>query len=79
MARQTTVKTLPRTVSVAGGRDEGRQILQENTGAKTRKTNIKTLPQAAIVAGGRDQKAKAKNEMEKRRNPQSRAGGEVPS
>ena len=26
MARQTTVKTLPRTISVAGGRDDERRI-----------------------------------------------------
>ena len=77
MARQT-VKILPRTVSVAGGRDEERR-LEENTGAKTRETNIKTLPQATIVTGGRDKNAKTKHEMERRYNPQSREGGEVPS
>ena len=101
--RQTIRQNLPRTGSVAGGRDDKalwqdqpppkparvssawrggetkKGELKEKTGAKTRETNIKTLPQTTIVAGGRDQKAKAKNEMEKRRNPQSRAGGEVPS
>ena len=30
MARETTVKTLPRTVNVAGGRDEERQIEGEH-------------------------------------------------
>ena len=35
MARQTAVETLPRTVSLAGGRDEKGE-LKENTGAKTR-------------------------------------------
>ena len=58
MARPTTVKTLPCTVSVAGGGETKKSELKKNTGAKTRETNAKTLPQAAIVAGGRDKKAK---------------------
>ena len=58
MARQTTVKTLPRTVNVAGGGETKKGELKENTGAKTRETKLKTLPQATIVAGGARQKAK---------------------
>ena len=73
MARQT-VKILPRTVSVAGGRDEERR-LEENTGAKTRETNIKPLPQATVVAGGRDEKARIKHEMERRHNHSPARGG----
>ena len=42
--RQPTVKTLPRTASVAGGRDE--------KGAMIRRTTVKTLPRTASVAGG---------------------------
>ena len=56
MARQTTVKTLPRTVSVAGGGETKKSELKENTGAKSRDTNIKALPQATIVAGEARQK-----------------------
>ena len=57
MARQTTAKTLPRTVSVARGSKTKKGELKENTGAKTRETKFKTLPQATIVAGERDEKA----------------------
>ena len=57
MARKATVKTLPRTVSVAGGGASKKNEPEEHTGAKTRETKVKTLPQATIVAGGR-QKAK---------------------
>ena len=52
MTRQTTVKTLPRTASVAGGGETENGELKESTGAKTRETNIKTLAQATIEAGG---------------------------
>ena len=58
MARQTTVKTLPRTVSVARGGETKKGELKENIGAKTEETNIKTLPQATILAGGGDKQAK---------------------
>ena len=58
MARQPTVKVLPRTVSVAGGDKTKKGELKKNTGAKTRENKVKTLPQATIVAGGRDKKAK---------------------
>ena len=54
MARQTTVKTLPRTVSVAEGGKTKTGEWKENTGAQTRETKFKTLPQAIIVMGGRD-------------------------
>ena len=53
MLTQTTVKILPRTASVAGGRETKKGESKENAGAKTKETNIKTLPQAAIVEGGR--------------------------
>ena len=58
MIRQTTVKTLPRIASVAGGGETKKCKLKENAGATTRETNVKTLPQAAIVAGGRDGRRK---------------------
>ena len=57
-ARPTTVKTLPCTVSVAGGGETKKSELKENSGAKTRETKLKTLPQATIVAGGARLKAK---------------------
>ena len=63
MARQTTVKTLPRIVGVAGGGETKKGELKENTGAKTRKTKVKTLPQATIVAGGARQKAKTNTKL----------------
>ena len=56
IARQTTVKTLPRTVNVAGGENKKGE-LKENTGAKVIETKIKTLPQATMVAGEARQKA----------------------
>ena len=58
MARQTTAKTLPRTVSVAGGGEMKKREVKENTGANTRETKVMTLPQATIVAGGRDKRRK---------------------
>ena len=51
MARPTTVKTLPRIVSVTGWGETKKGELKENAGATTRATNVKTLPQAIIVAG----------------------------
>ena len=59
MIRQTTVKNLLRTASVAGGgRDEERR-LKENAGAMMRETSGNTLPRTASVAGGaRRRKAK---------------------
>ena len=58
MAKQTIVKTLPRTVSVAGGGEMKKREVKENTGANTRETKVMTLPQATIVAGGRDKRRK---------------------
>ena len=58
MARQTTVETLPRTISVVGGCETKKSELKENTGAETRETKVKTLPLANIVAGWARQKAK---------------------
>ena len=75
MARQTHVKALPRTVSVAGGGETEKSELKENTGAKTRETKVKTLPQATIVAGGSETKGENQHEMERWHNPQSREGG----
>ena len=54
MIRQTTVKNLRRTASVAGGGETKKGELKENAGAATRETKAKTLPQAIIVAGERD-------------------------
>ena len=79
MVLQTTVKTLLRTVSVAGGRGERRQgELKENTGTETRETNNETVRQATTVVGGRDKKEKT-NTKKRWQNTQSRDGGEVPS
>ena len=58
MIRQTTVKNLPRTGSVAGGRETKKGELKENAGVVTKETNVNPPLQAAIVAGGRDGKAK---------------------
>ena len=58
MAGPTTVKTLPRIVSVAGGGETKKGEPKENSGTKTMETKVKTLPQATIVAGGARQKAK---------------------
>ena len=46
--RQTTRQNLPRTASVAGGRDE--------KGVMARQTTIKTLPRTVSVAGGGETK-----------------------
>ena len=77
MARPTTVKILPRIVSVAGGRETTKGELKENTGSKTRETKV-TLPQATIVAGEGETKGENQHEMGRWHNPQSREGG-VPS
>ena len=75
MATPTTVKTLPRIVSVAGGGETKKGELKENTGAKTGEIKVKALPQATIVAGGGETKGENQHEMEKWHNPQSREGG----
>ena len=82
MARQTTVKTLPRTVSVARGGETKKGKLKENTGAKTRETSIETLPQATIAVGRRDKQAKTNTKWKggttdspARGGSQSREGG----
>ena len=46
--RQTIRQNLPRTASVAGGRDE--------KGAMARQTTVKTLPRTVSVAGGGETK-----------------------
>ena len=71
MARQTTVKTFPRTVSVAEGDETKKSELKDNTGAKTRETKVKPLPNITIVAGGA-RKGENLHEMERWHNPQSR-------
>ena len=63
MARPTTVKTLPRIVSLAGGGETKKGELKENTGAKTRENKVKTIPQAAVVAGGGETKGENQHEM----------------
>ena len=73
MMRQTTAKNLPRTVTVAGEREEERRI-EGDAGATTTATNVKTLPQAIIVAGV-ETKRRNQREMERWHNPQSREGG----
>ena len=78
MARQTTVKTLPRTVNVAGGHTKKGE-LKENAGAKTRETDTKTLSQATLVAGGRDKKAKTNTKEGGGTTHIPVKGGEVPS
>ena len=75
MARPTTVKILPRIVSVAGGGETKKGELKENTGASTRGTKVKSLPQATIVAGGRETKGENQHDIERWHNPQSRQGG----
>ena len=79
MARQTTVKTLPRTVSVARGGETKKGELKENIGAKTEETNIKTLPQATIVEGGVRQKAKTNTKWKGGTTHSPVRGGEVAS
>ena len=57
MARPTTVKTLPRIVSLAGGGETKKGELKENTGAK--KGNQSQNPPAGYHRGGEaTQKAK---------------------
>ena len=75
MARPTTVKTLPCTVSVAGGGETKKSELKENTGAKTRETTVKTLLQANHRGGGDETKGENPHEMERWHNPQSRDRG----
>ena len=77
MARQTTVKTLPRNASVARGSETKKGELKENAGAMTRETNVKTLPQVTIVAGGRD--GENQHETERWHDPQTREGGKCPA
>ena len=62
MIRQTAVKNLPRTASVAGGgRDEERRLKEKAGAMISRETNVKTLPRTASMAGGaRRRKAKTK-------------------
>ena len=67
--RQSTVKTLPCVVNVAGGGETKKSELKENTGAKTRETKVKILPQAAIVAGGGETKGENQHEMERWHHP----------
>ena len=75
MARPTTVKTLPRIVSLAGGAETKKGELKENTGAKTRETKVKTLPQATIVAGGRDKCRKSTQNRKVAQPTVPRGGG----
>ena len=79
MARQTTVKTLPRTVNVAGGGETKKGELKENTGAKTRETKLKTPPQATIVAGGARQKAKTNTKRKGGTTHSPARGGKCPA
>ena len=79
MARQTTVKTRPRTVGVAGGGRTKQGELKENTGAETRETKAKTLPQATIVAGARDEMAKTNTKWKGGTTHSPARGGGVPS
>ena len=79
MARPTTVKILPRIVSVAGGGETKKGELKENTGASTRGTKVKSLPQATIVAGGARQKAETNTKRKGGTAHSPAMGGEVPS
>ena len=77
MIRQTTLKNLPRTASVAGGRDEASR-LKGNAGALTRENNVKTLPLTTIVAGSETKRRKpARNR--KVAQPIVPRSGEVPT
>ena len=58
MTRQTTVKNLPRTASMARVVETKKGEVKENTGAKTRETNIETLPQATSWRGGETKRRK---------------------
>ena len=78
MIRQTKLKNLPRTTSVAGGGETRKGELKENAGAMTMETNVKTLPQATIVAGGETKRRKPTRDG-KVAQPNVPRGGEVPS
>ena len=79
MIRQTTVKNLSRTASVAGKGETKKGELKENTGAMTRETNVKTLPQATIVAGGRDEKVKTNTQWKGGTTHSPTRGGKCPA
>ena len=54
--KQTTIKKLPRTASVAGGREEEGRYCYDNSPTKdtmTRQTTVKNLPRTASVVGGK--------------------------
>ena len=75
MARQTTVKTLPRTVSVAGGGETKKGELKENTGANSQSQN----PPAGYHRGGEGQDKRRKPTRNgKVAQPTFPRGGEVP-
>ena len=76
--KQTTVKNLLQTASVAEGGETKRGERKENAGAMTRETNVKTLPQAAIVAGGETKRRKPTRNG-KVTQPTVSRGLEVPS
>ena len=77
MARPTTVKTLPRIVGVAGGRDEERRIEGEHR--REDKENQSHNPPAGYRrGGGGETRGENQHEMERWHSPQSREGG-VPS
>ena len=73
MARQTTVETLPRTVSVAGGRDEERRIEGEHRLIQGKPTS--NPPAGYHRGGGARQKGENQHELERWHNPESREGG----
>ena len=75
MARQTTVKTLPCTVSVAGGgRDEEKRIEGEHR-REDKGNEIQNPPAGYHRGGGGETKGENKHEMERWHNPQSGEGG----
>ena len=77
MARQTTVKIVPRTVSVAGGRDEKKRAEREHR--REDKGNQNQKPPAGYHrGGGGETKGENQHGMERWHNPQSREGVEVP-
>ena len=78
MARPTTVKTLPRIVGVAGGRDEERRI--EGERRREDEGNQKSKPSRMLPSwrGGQRQKAKT-NTKWKGDTTQSREGGRCPA
>ena len=77
MAKPTTVKTLPRIVGVAGGRDEERRIKGEHR--REDKENQSQNPPAGYHRGGRARQEAKTNTKEKGGTIHSPAGGEVPS